>query len=66
MRVRKVDANGDMTFGGNQASFYRDQPRLSRRSWKVACNLWLGEWYLDLNEGTPYQTQVLGNTRKDP
>lgn len=60
MRVRKVDVNGDMTFGGNQASFYRDQPEAVAQVVESRLNLWLGEWFLDLNEGTPYQTQVLG------
>lgn len=60
MRVRKTDAAGDYVFGGNQQSFYRDQPEAVAQIVESRLNLWLGQWYLDLAEGTPYQTQVLG------
>ena len=60
MRVRKVDSTGDMQFGNGQASFHRDTPDAVAQVVESRLNLWLGEWYLDQLEGTPYQTQVLG------
>lgn len=60
MRVRKVDASGDMVFGGGQSSFHRDTPDAVAQVVESRLNLWLRDWYLDLNEGTPYQTSVLG------
>ncbi len=60
MRVRKVDANGDMVFGGDQASIHRDSPEAVAQVVESRLNLWSGEWYLDLNEGTAYRTEVLG------
>lgn len=60
MRVRRVGPTGDMIFGGNQAAFHRDTPDAVAQVVESRLNLWLGEWYLDLDEGTPYQTQVLG------
>lgn len=60
MRVRKVDATGDMVFGGDQASIHRDSPEAVAQVVESRLNLWSGEWYLNLNEGTAYRTEVLG------
>lgn len=60
MRVRKVDAAGDMVFGGNQAAFHRDTPDAVTQIVESRLQLWTGQWYLDLSEGTPYEVQVLG------
>jgi len=60
MRVRRVDASGDMVFGGNQAAFWQDAPDGVAQVVESRLNLWEGQWYLDAAEGTPYQTQVLG------
>lgn len=60
MRVRKTDANGDMVFGGNQAAFWRNAPEGVAQVVNSRLQLWVGQWYLDLDSGTPYQTRVLG------
>ena len=60
MRVRKVDSAGDMLFGGDQAAFLRDTPEAVAQVVVSRLHLWSGEWFLDLNEGTPYTTEVLG------
>lgn len=60
MRVRKVDASGDMRFGRNQADYHRDSPDGVAQVVESRLNLWEGQFYLDLEEGTPYETQVLG------
>jgi hypothetical protein len=60
MRVRKVDANGDAVFGGGQQSFWRNVPEAVGQVVESRLNLWSRQWYLDYDEGTAYQTQVLG------
>jgi hypothetical protein len=60
MRVRKVDAQGDMVFGGDQASIWRDVPEAVGQVVESRLNLWQEQWYLDRSEGTPYEQEVLG------
>lgn len=61
MRVRKVDPiTGDMVFGGSQAAYHRDTPEAVAQIVESRLQLWSGQWYLDLDEGTPYEVEVLG------
>ena len=60
MRIRKVDAQGDMIFGGDQASIWRDVPEAVGVLVEARPNLWQGQFWLDRSEGTPFEQQVLG------
>lgn len=65
MRYRKLDVNGDYSFGHGQADFYRDVPDAPGQATKTRLALFTGEWFLDLAEGTPWggfpiNTQVVG------
>jgi len=61
MRYRKLDANGDYTFGQGQADFWKDVPDAPAQAVKTRLFLFQGEWFLDSREGMPWKTQVLGN-----
>lgn len=60
MRYRKLDANGDYTFGHGQADFYVDQPEAVAQAVETRLGLWTGQWFLDITEGTDWQSGVLG------
>ncbi len=63
MRYRILDENLDMTFGSGQANFYIDNVEGIEQSILTRLKLWVGEWYLDTNEGTPYQQSALGTNK---
>lgn len=60
MRYRKLTADGDYSFGNGQLDFYRDEPMAVGQSVKTRLLLWLGEWFLNIDDGTPFMTGILG------
>ena len=66
MRIRKK-INGLRVFGGDQQAFWVDVPDGPAQAAGSRLELWQGQWYLNLPDGTPWATQVLGkytgNTR---
>lgn len=60
MRYRKLSSSGDYSLGHGSADFYRDKPEAPAQAVVTRLRLLAGEWFLDVAEGTPYQTGVLG------
>lgn len=60
MKYRKLDENGDMTFGAGLDNYFIDSAEAVAQSVFTRLRMWLREWYLDTNDGTPYYQQVLG------
>lgn len=61
LRVRRLDSNGDMMFGGYGSSdFYVDKPETVAQIIGTRLWLWRGEWFLNLFAGMTWLTQVVG------
>lgn len=58
-----MDPAYDMTFGRGGSDFIIDSPEAVAQSVLTRLNLWTGEWWLDLAEGTPWMQQILGKPR---
>ncbi|RXA96960.1 hypothetical protein [Yersinia sp. 2105 StPb PI] len=65
MRYRREDEGGDYTFGQGDNTFLIDSPEAVAQAVKTRFELWRGQWFLDLTEGTPYIQSVLGKQRSD-
>lgn len=59
MKYRKLDANGDYIFGGS-GEFFVDSPDAVRQAIQTRLLLLTKEWFLDSQEGTPYDPEIVG------
>ncbi len=60
MRVRAQSASGDYTFGQGGANFLVNSPAAVGQLMSTRLKLLQGEWFVDITDGTPYSTQILG------
>ena len=66
MRVRKTDPlTGDMMFGRSQHDYWHDQREGVGQLVGTRLALWLGQWFLNVDEGMPWATKVLGKYTED-
>jgi hypothetical protein len=55
-----LTSDDDYSFGNGQLDFYRDEPAAVSQSVKTRLLLWLGEWFLNIDDGTPFMQGILG------
>ena len=60
MRVRKQTATGDYQFGQGSADFLIDSAAEVAQRIQTRLLLMRGEWFLDVSDGTPWSTEILG------
>lgn len=60
MIYRKLDAQGDYSFGNSKGDFHENTPEAVGQAVKTRLSLSEGEWFLNTAEGTPYNSQILG------
>lgn len=65
MRYRKLDENGDYSFGKGQDNFWINVPDAVAQAVETTLKLWLGEWFVDTSLGVPFLQGILGKHDKD-
>ena len=60
MRYRKLSASGDRVFGHGQADFWVNQREGVGQAVLTRLELWKGQWFLNVADGMPWATEVLG------
>ncbi|RJT45653.1 hypothetical protein [Rahnella woolbedingensis] len=65
MRYRREDSDGDYTFGRGDDTWLVNTPECVAQAVKTRFELWRGQWFLNVTEGTPYIQSVLGKQRSD-
>ena len=60
MRIRRIDANGDMRFGHAQSDYWFNAPEGVGLLVMDRLMLFQGEWFTDTSDGTAWATEVLG------
>ena len=64
MKYRKLDQNGDYTFGAGSYDYISDDEAIGQAI-KTKILLFYGEWWENLGEGIPMFQSVLGQTNPD-
>lgn len=60
MRYRTLSAENDYVFGQGPSEFLVNSPEAVAQAVQTRLLLISGEWFLDTDEGTPYNSQILG------
>lgn len=54
-----------MSFGHSAGDFLVNTPDAVAQAVMTSLKLWLGEWYLNITDGTPYLEGIIGRHAKD-
>lgn len=65
MLYRKLDDDGDYSFGHGSANFWKDVPEAPAQAVMTRLHLNVGEWFLDTREGMAWKTRVLDKRTAD-
>jgi hypothetical protein len=65
MKYRKLTSDGDYSFGNGLADFYINVPEAVAQAVETRILLWRGEWFLNIDEGTPFLEAILGKHSKE-
>lgn len=65
MKVRRLSTDNDMTFGNGGLNFISDSAEAVAQNIYTRLKLWLGEWFLDTNDGTDWLGKCLGKNTLD-
>jgi hypothetical protein len=65
MRYRALTPDGDMTFGASQSDFLINSPEAVGQAVLTRLRQLRGEWFLDVRDGTPYATEILGSNTQN-
>jgi hypothetical protein len=60
MRYRQLNPQGDSTFASGFTQFLVNSPAAVAQAVQTRLLLMTGEWFLDVTDGTPYSTQIIG------
>jgi hypothetical protein len=60
MRYRTLDSAGDFVLGRGPNEYLVNSSQCVAQAVKTALLLHRGEWFLDLQKGIPYETEILG------
>lgn len=65
MRYRQLSPTGDYMFGSGQKNFLINSPEAVAQKVVTVFRLWLGEWFLNTDDGTPYLQGILNKHSQD-
>ena len=64
MRTRKLTSTNDYSFGNGQLNYFINTPAAVGQVVETSLLLFLGEWYLNTDDGMPWFESVLGKHTK--
>ncbi len=64
MKVRKLNADGEVAFGRGRLDYLADSPEAVGQNVMTRLKLKTGEWFTDVTDGTPYADSILGEHKQ--